>query len=165
MALWGHRDFKRVPIRSDADSKSEVFSVLDFSSGGLSLENKHFFPEIATLGNIGRCPGHRQTSNIQRRTPNIELFGAWDVQCSMFDVFLRFMERASTISESRIGTMNLRIARWRFGVRQSSGALAVGASRPKAPEDWRTPKPGGASDGSWEGNSFGRAGTNHRAVR
>ena len=27
-----------------------------------------------------------------------------------------------------------------FGVRQSSGALAVVASRPKAPEGWRTPR-------------------------
>src|SRR5437762_8667684 len=27
-----------------------------------------------------------------------------------------------------------------FGVRQSSGALAMEASRPKAPEDWRSPR-------------------------
>src|SRR6266581_860058 len=27
-----------------------------------------------------------------------------------------------------------------FGVRQSSGALAMGASRAKAPEDWRSPR-------------------------
>ena len=27
-----------------------------------------------------------------------------------------------------------------FGVRQSSGALAMEASQPKAPEDWRSPR-------------------------
>jgi len=40
------------------------------------------------------------------------------------------------------------VASWR--VRQSSGAFARLASIAKAPEDWRTPKPGGAADGSWK---------------
>ncbi len=35
------------------------------------------------------------------------------------------------------------LARQRLGVRQPSAALAMGAPRGKAPEDWRTPKPGG----------------------
>ena len=52
---------------------------------------------------------------------------------------------------SRIGTLNLRIARERLGLRQSSGAFGRLASIAKAPEDWRSPKPGGTSDGSWKG--------------
>jgi competence ComEA-like helix-hairpin-helix protein len=37
------------------------------------------------------------------------------------------------------------MARQRLGVRQSSGAFDRRANTQKAPEDWRTPKPGGAS--------------------
>src|SRR5713101_3699655 len=36
--------------------------------------------------------------------------------------------------------MNRRRPRQVLEVRQSSGALAMEASRPKAPEDWRTPR-------------------------
>ncbi len=46
---------------------------------------------------------------------------------------------------ARIGTMNLRIARQRLGLRQSSGAFDRLASIANAPEDWRIPKPGGRS--------------------
>src|SRR5437016_964845 len=48
--------------------------------------------------------------------------------------------------------MNLRIARQRLGLRQSSGAFGWLACIAKAPEDWRTPKPGEASDGSGKVN-------------
>ncbi len=43
------------------------------------------------------------------------------------------------------------MARQRFGVRQSSGALDphMQAQAVKAPEDWRTPKPGGEWRGHW----------------
>ena len=43
--------------------------------------------------------------------------------------------------------------RKRIGVRQSSGAFGRLATPAKAPEHWRTPKPGGASDGSWKANT------------
>ncbi len=41
-------------------------------------------------------------------------------------------------------------ARQRLGVRQSSAAF-VPATNQKAPEDWRSPKPGGGTDDSWQG--------------
>ena len=47
--------------------------------------------------------------------------------------------------------MNLRIARQRLGLRQSSGAFGWLASIAKAPEDWRTPKPGGLATIHGEG--------------
>ncbi len=61
--------------------------------------------------------------------------------------------RAPSVLWPCIGTMSLRIARQRLGLRQSSGAFGWLACIAKAPEDWRTPKPGGASNGSWKGNT------------
>src|SRR5436189_890065 len=77
----------------------------------------------------------------------------------------RFMESPHGFFSECIGTLNLRIARQRLGLRQSSGAFGWLASIAKAPaavapkrrygaprrrEDWRTPKPGGSSHGLWK---------------
>ena len=70
-------------------------------------------------------------------------------------------------SDAFLGTLERPSARERLGVRQSSGALAAdvadtrGKVSPvdllgpvvKAPEDWRSPKPGGASEVHGEGKS------------
>src|SRR5438477_5689522 len=60
--------------------------------------------------------------------------------------------------------LNLQTARQRLGVRQSSGAFGWLASIAIAPEDWRTPKSGGASDGSWRASTtlMARIGTMNR---
>ena len=63
--------------------------------------------------------------------------------------------KVSMIPESRIGALNrkgLAPARQRFGGRQSSAAFRPGVNA-KAPEGWRSPKPGGSVDGSWGGRS------------
>ena len=57
--------------------------------------------------------------------------------------------KVSTVVCPRIGTLNPVAARQRLGLRQSSGALDCAATVPKAPEGWRSPKPCGASGGSW----------------
>ncbi|MGA2242952.1 MAG: dihydrolipoyl dehydrogenase [Verrucomicrobiota bacterium] len=53
---------------------------------------------------------------------------------------------ASFVDEHTVTLTNLTemdLARQRLGLRQSSAALASDAARGKAPEGWRTPKPGG----------------------
>ncbi len=53
---------------------------------------------------------------------------------------------ASFVDEHTVTLTNLTgadLARQRLGLRQSSAALASDAARRKAPEGWRTPKPGG----------------------
>jgi pyruvate/2-oxoglutarate dehydrogenase complex dihydrolipoamide dehydrogenase (E3) component len=53
---------------------------------------------------------------------------------------------ASFVNEHTVTLTNLTgadLARQRLGLRQSSAALASDAARGKAPEGWRTPKPGG----------------------
>ena len=76
---------------------------------------------------------------------------------------------ASKASESPLGTMNrcvLAPTRQRFGVRQSPAAFCRGCTR-KAPEDWRTPKPGGSTCGSRRASLVlrPRIGTLNRAGR
>jgi len=46
--------------------------------------------------------------------------------------------------------MRLVPARQRLGLRWPSTAFAAPRRRAKAPEVWRTPKPGGSSGGSWK---------------
>src|SRR2546422_8607510 len=69
------------------------------------------------------------------------------------------LESAGNSKEARIAMMamttssSMRVkachrARQRLGLRQSSGALVMGAGRAKAPEDWRSPKPCGLVDRS-----------------
>src|SRR5215475_2969457 len=65
----------------------------------------------------------------------------------MFGPAHRFMGSLDVFS-TRIGTMNQDARsrpRQRLGVRQSPGAFRERGIQSKAPEDWRTPQPGGES--------------------
>jgi pyruvate/2-oxoglutarate dehydrogenase complex dihydrolipoamide dehydrogenase (E3) component len=55
----------------------------------------------------------------------------------------RFVD-AHTVELSSPNLTGVNSARQRLGLRQSSAALVLNAARGKAPEGWRTPKPGGS---------------------
>ncbi len=60
---------------------------------------------------------------------------------------------ASPVPEPRVAPPNrsaLPLSRPRLGVRQPSGAFGTRILPATVPEDWRTPKPCGASAGSWK---------------
>jgi len=97
----------------------------------LSFFRMHWDDELVWIAPSVQSPALRRPGPAKAGTPNG-----------------RFMESVHFFLKC-IGTMNPWTARQRLGLRQSSGAFGWIASIAKAPEDWRTPKPGGASDGSW----------------
>src|SRR3974390_591688 len=55
-----------------------------------------------------------------------------------------------SIGSSICKSAQCRTARQRFGLRQPPGALSPDRVTSKAPEDWRSPKPGEPSAASWK---------------